>query len=579
MSISQRTAEQFATALGAECQRTMKHLRAPGYPRIYYLSYLLRETRTVHIWGRIGNINQSSDLTSRNMLCDCRVGSYKYDQVSEGGLDDNDAEAESFDYMDMPVGNDRDALKFHAWKLTDARYREAVRAYLSRKSQQITYLDSNGGVPSFRRAKPIQDLKVRPFPLVDIDRWKEFVVASSKVAKSIPQIKNSWVDFRVRDRGRLFVNSEGSRIWDQERVCELDCELWLLTSGGEGIRTRVLHVTPSLDHLPDLNAFRRAIRRRIKLLDGLSEAPTLKSYAGPVLLAPQPAGILIHEVLGHRLEGSRLLSTREGQTFKRDLGKQILPEFISVVDDPTQTQSHGVRAVGSYRYDDEGSPAAPARLVQGGKLVGFMTGRAPVTRAKVGPNGHARSEYHERPISRMGHLIVNSDVRRSHDELRKQFVDQIRRQKVPFGVMILEAEGGETATEAYDFQAFMGSVSLAARVFADGREELIRNVNFVGTPLSALRNIVAAGDTPYCDNGFCGAESGVVPVSTTCPALLLANLELQASDQRKFTQYLLPMPYEKTQPRKSPTPKKKPAAKQPAAKKPAAKKSVPPESR
>ena len=56
---------------------------------------------------------------------------------------------------------------------------------------------------------------------------------------------------------------------------------------------------------------------------------------------------------------------------------------------------------------------------------------------------------------------------------------------------------------------------------------------------------IAAGDTPVCQNGFCGAESGVVPVSTTCPALLLANLELQASDQRTFTQYMLPMPFEK----------------------------------
>jgi hypothetical protein len=116
---------------------------------------------------------------------------------------------------------------------------------------------------------------------------------------------------------------------------------------------------------------------------------------------------------------------------------------------------------------------------------------------------------------------------------------------VPFGIMILDAEGGETATDAYDFQAFMGAISLAVQVWADGRENLVRNVNFVGTPLSALRTVMAVGDTPVCINAWCGAESGVIPVSTSCPAVLLSNLELQASDQRKYTQYVLPMPFEK----------------------------------
>jgi predicted Zn-dependent protease len=545
MSMTRRTAERFADALVQECRRTMKHLKAPGYPRLYYLSYLLRDIRTMQIWGRLGNVNHISDQDSRNLFCDCRVGNYRYDQVWEGGLEDNDSETETYEYMEMPIGNDSDALKYHVWKLTDGRFREAVRNYLRKKSHHITFLDSNGGLASFRRAAPIRDMKVRSFRSVDVPRWKDFVVSGSRVAKSFPQVKNSWVEFRVRDINRLFVNSEGSRVMDQQRICELSCELWLLTKGGEGIRTRIVHVTPDLGDLPDLRSFNREIRRRIQLLDALGQAPTLKSYAGPVLLAPQPAGILIHEVLGHRLEGSRLLSTREGQTFKRDMGKQILPEFLSVVDDPTETRSGGVKAVGSYHYDDEGSPAQAVRLVDRGKLVGFLSGRAPVTRTRLKPNGHARNEYHERPISRMAHLKVEAAGGVPHSELRRLFLEQIRQQKVPFGVMILDAEGGETATEAYDFQAFMGSVALAARVFPDGRQELIRNVNFVGTPLSALRNVIAVGDTPVCQNGFCGAESGIIPVSTTCPAILLANLELQASDQRKYTQYMLPMPFEK----------------------------------
>jgi predicted Zn-dependent protease len=365
------------------------------------------------------------------------------------------------------------------------------------------------------------------------------------VPKRFPEVKNSWVEVRVRDCTRIFVNSEGSQLIDQTRICELSCDLWLLTAKGEGVSTRVVHVTPRLEDLPPLSEFVKQIKRKIALLRQLGAAPTLKSYAGPVLLAPAPAGILFHEVLGHRLEGSRLLSTREGQTFKRDQGKAILPEAFTIYDDPTVERSRGVNVVGQYRYDDEGSPAQRALLVERGKLVGFLSGRAPVSDRRRPGNGHARNECHERPVSRMANLIVEVEGGVSHDELKRRFLAEIRRQKLPFGIMILEAEGGETATDAYDFQAFMGHIGVAVQVWADGRSNPLRGVNFVGTPVTALRNVLAVGDTGYCDNAFCGAESGVIPVSTTCPAVLMGNLELQASDQRKYAQYVLPMPYEK----------------------------------
>lgn len=567
--IDARTIRRFISAMSDECLRNARGLRVPGYPRPYYVSYLLRDVYECHLWGRLGNLNEQSNQSRRHVFCDVRVGSYRFDQVAEGGLDDHDGESEALDHVDMPIGNDTDALKYHLWKLTDVRYREAVRQYLARRSQNISFVDPNEHLSSFRRADPIDNVRFRGFPKVDVNAWKRFVVQSSRVVKRYPEVKNSWVEMRVRDTTRVFVNSEGSRIVDQSRICELSCDLWLLTQEGEGVATRVAHITPSTSALPDLRTFQLQIKERVELLNQLAAAPTIKSYAGPVLLAPGPAGILFHEVLGHRLEGSRLLSTREGQTFKRDLGKRILPESFTVYDDPTLKRSKGVQLVGGYRFDDEGSHAQRAPLIDRGKLVGFLAGRQPVLRGRTfRGNGHARSEYYERPISRMSNLVVEVNNGMSHAELKARFIDEIKKQKVPFGIMVLDGEGGETATDTYDFQAFMGQIALAVQVWADGRENLVRGVNFVGTPLSALRNVIAVGDTQVCENAFCGAESGLIPVSTTCPAMLLRNLELQASDQRKFAQYVLPMPYEKAalsptrrrskKPRK---PKKKPAKK------------------
>jgi hypothetical protein len=131
-----------------------------------------------------------------------------------------------------------------------------------------------------------QVLDFEPFEAIDKAYWRDYIERSSRIVKRFPEVKNSWVDFRVRDVTRLFVNTEGSQIIDQTRVCDLSCDLWLLTEKGEGVATRVIMATPELGTLPDLKTFIAKIKERIRLLQQLAKAPTLKSYVGPVLLAP-----------------------------------------------------------------------------------------------------------------------------------------------------------------------------------------------------------------------------------------------------------------------------------------------------
>ena len=268
----------------------------------------------------------------------------------------------------------------------------------------------------------------------------------------------------------------------------------------------------------------------------------MRSFCGPALLEPVPAGLLLHEALDHRLEGHRLLDAGEGQTFKGALGDLILPDYMHLHDDPTLSTYGGRSLVGHYRYDDEGSPAQDARLIESGCLAGYLTGRAEVLKRHAA-NGHARCRQHQRPISRMGVLIAETDMGHSPEGLKQILLDEISRQGVPFGMRILEATSGETATDAYNFQAFMGEVNLAAKVYPDGREEWVRGVNFVGTPLNAVRGIIATGDRYEVDNAWCGAESGYVPVSTVSPAIVVAELELQSKPDTPYTPYSLPLPW------------------------------------
>jgi hypothetical protein len=67
-------------------------------------------------------------------------------------------------------------------------------------------------------------------------------------------------------------------------------------------------------------------------------------------------------------------------------------------------------------------------------------------------------------------------------------------------------------------------------------------VNFVGTPLQSLSNIVAVGDSSEVDNGFCGAESGLIPITTIAPAVVVSNLELQSKDEELVTPNILKRP-------------------------------------
>ena len=525
-----------------EIGRAMETMRIPGHPHPYYLSTLIRDETSWTIQAKYGSLSTDVCDRKRNAYVDVRVGSYRHDQVRDGGLDDNDKDAESYGYIDLPWGSGADGLQHGLWRLIDARYREAVETLFDKKSHQLTYRDENKHLRSFRQGDPIVDLGWRKLPVVDEDHWRRFVERTSRKIKRYIDIVDSHVEFQADHLCRMFVNSEGSRLIECSTIWSLEAYLWLLSPKGDAFPWNVRYTVTDPAELPDERTFMRAIVRAVDTLGKLSAAPLLNSFSGPALLEPVPAGLLLHEALGHRLEGHRLLASGEGQTFKGALGERVLPSYMHLHDDPTRATHQGCSLVGHYRYDDEGSPARDARLIEAGRLAGYLTGRTEVLKRHSG-NGHARCRLHQRPISRMGVLIAATDESHAPAALKQVLVDEIRRQGVPYGMRILEATSGETATDAYNFQAFMGEVNLAAKVYPDGREQWVRGVNFVGTPLNAVRGILAAGDRYEVDNAWCGAESGYVPVSTISPALVVTELELQSKPDTPYTPYTFPIPW------------------------------------
>lgn len=540
--LPKRNIHELISILRKDCKRVLK-MHAPGFPRPYYCSFLLKDTNWFNTWASSGSTYRRRSDHTRNVYCDIRVGSYRFDQVTDGGLLDNDDERFSYNYIRVPIDDkDHDGLRLGLWRLSEAKFREALSDFSDRKASGLSTVDSNKRFPSFTKAKAVRSIRYKRPQRVDEDRWVRFCKSASKWLSEFKQVSGNYVEFDSSRATQIFVNTEGSVVVQHSQIFSLFANMRKLTKEGIQIEQDVVYHASTLSDLPDMRTFKRACLRKYNRLCELIKARTVHSFSGPVLLYPQPAGLLFHEAIGHRLEGSRLLSSGEGQTFKGHVGRRVIGADVTVRDDPTLKKFEGWSCVGYFDYDDEGIPAQNTLLVENGVLKEFLSTRAGLKPRGHQSNGHARTRKHQRPISRMGVTIVEpGEEAYSLPELKEKLIELIRVQ-VPFGMIVYETTGGETDTTSYDFQAFAGEISYATLVYPSGREEVIKGVDFVGTPLAALGNIVAVGSDLELDNSYCGAESGFLPVSTISPAMLIKNLELQAKDEELVTPYILPKP-------------------------------------
>jgi predicted Zn-dependent protease len=244
------------------------------------------------------------------------------------------------------------------------------------------------------------------------------------------------------------------------------------------------------------------------------------------------------------------------------VGKEILPSFLSVADDPTQTRFGRTWLSGSYEYDDEGQKARRVDLIQDGVLKTFLLSRQPID-GFTASNGHGRAQTSKMPTGRQGNLIVTSTKMESENKLRKQLIEEAKKQGKPYGLYFEDISSGLAVTQRSSPQAFQVIPLVVWRVFVDGRpDELVRGVGIVGTPLAAMKSILATGDRYEVFNGECGAESGTIPVSAVAPAMLVREMETQRQPQGTARPPILPIPGVEAASAAPTAPKNKPAVPQ-----------------
>ncbi len=537
-------------AMAQEGARSMDRLRLAGYDAPYFLSYGMREGRFEEVAGRSGAVTEEASRRDRKLLVDVRVGSYELDS---SGRDDLTAffgpEGQTwFAPREGPLDDAPMALRNALWILTDERYKEALSSWFKRRSRGVYRAELADRGPSFSREPAERHVDPpSPFPF-DRARWRGEVRRLSALVRDHPAIFDATVKVNGEKVVRWFTSSEGSAVLTESSLYGVHLHAIARASDGQLLENSRDFYGRSEGGLPSPVRLDRELRDLLAELELLRAAPALDPYTGPAILAPEAVGVLFHEALGHRLEGERQEDDKEGQTFKGALGRPILPAFLTVVDDPTLAEAGGMSLNGAYAFDDQGVSAQRALLVERGVLRGFLLSRRPV-KPFLRSNGHGRSQGFSPPVARMANLVVSSSRSVPMAELKRMLLAEARRQGKPYGLIIRDITGGSTNTGAFGFQAFKGTPRLAYRVdVTTGREELVRGVELVGTPLTSVAKVVATGDEVRAFNGFCGAESGYVPVSTVAPAALISELELQRVSSANERSPILPPPWSEAPP-------------------------------
>jgi TldD protein len=526
-------------ALQAELDRSMKVLSAQD-PPAYFLGYTVTDTQRAEVSGSNGALLTSTEGRNRWLEVTVRAGSYALDnshKVGERQMQNGGPGAP------VPVDDDAEVLRRAIWLETDKQYRAADEALTKIKTGKEVKVETvEGRAPDFSREEAHTFIGPQVSIAVDRKPWEEKVRAYTKAFRDSTAIINSIVTFTGQAQNAFQVTSEGTQL--QYGQIRYRLELFIQGKAPDGMDIDRYYnfdwVNPG--EAPDDKAVYAAEATMRKELEGLVAAPINDPSVGPALLTGRAAAVFFHEVFGHRAEGHRQKDVAEGQTFAAKVGQRILPDFLSITDDTTMRKLGRQDLLGYYQFDDEGVPAQRVMLVDHGVLKNFEMSRSPLADFPRS-NGHGRRQLGATPVSRQGNLIVQSSKTVTNAELRAMLVELIKTQGKQFGLLIDDIAGGFTFTGRGQPQAFQVLPLVVYKVYADGRpDELVRGVDIVGTPLAALTKIVATGDTPEVFNGYCGAESGSVPVSAASPAILTSELEVQKKESSTDRPPILPPP-------------------------------------
>jgi hypothetical protein len=460
-------------------------------------------------------------------------------------------------------------LRESLWLATDHTYKAAVES-IARKRAALT----NAAAPAekladFSPAPPVQSLSKVPPTKFDEAAWKARIIRHSAIFDAYPEVLASGVEFHFNQDACYYLNTEGTALRYRDDAAWIFARAEGQATDGMVLRDALATPALTLAQVPSEAEMQDSLKVIARNIQTLLQAPVGESFVGPALFEPEAAAQLLAQLLGDNLRTPRKPISDPnrplnvvGSEFEGRNGSRVLPEWIDVVDDPTQTSFQGKPLAGYYPFDFEGVKPQAVPVIQKGVLKSFLITRQPVKNTP-GSNGHARfpSGFGTRGAA-IGNLFVKPAESTPLADLKTRLIQMCKDRDKPYGLLIRKLDfpflgsGAEIQTLQTASANSGGSVRpvsppiLMYRVYPDGREELVRGMRFRGLSTRSLRDILAASTETtvfdYINNGAPLARSGVggyvALTSVISPGLLFDEIEVDQLQNPLQRPALVPPP-------------------------------------
>ncbi|MEG0796156.1 MAG: TldD/PmbA family protein [Odoribacter sp.] len=522
--------------LKTELNQQMKELQKEEYPP-YHMNYRVIDKKVFYISASFGTLIHSNQYRQRHIVPQIRIGNPTFDNFRNRDMGamigrNNISPAQ----LPLDDENSREAIQQSIWYETCNRYKFAVDIYQQALTENSVQIEQEDQAPCFSTA-PVAKYYESPLPdsclPIDLKKWEEKMKIISDIFNKDDKIISGNASFAYVLERRYFINTEGSEVVQNLPYARIMVDGMTKADDGMELPLSLTYFSYIPDSLPDLKKIVAETYQMIDRLLALREAPIVDPFTGPALLSGAATGVFFHEIFGHRIEGQRMKSEKDGQTFKKMVGQQVLPTDLQVYDDPTLLHYAGTDLNGSYKYDDQGVKAERVNVVVNGILKDFLMSRTPIDN-HLSSNGHGRAEGGFDPISRQSNLVIESNAPKTNQKMRQLLLQEIQKQGKEYGYYFTEVTSGFTFTGRESTSAFNVTPLEVYKVYADGRpDQLVRGVNLIGTPLSMFSNIIYAGGESQVFAGMCGAESGQIPVTAIAPMIIVNKVEMQRKAKSK----------------------------------------------
>ena len=499
-------------ALLIELDRSKAQLKMDQVQPPYFIEYRVNDVDDFSAEAAFGALRESQRGHYRVLRAVVRIGDYKQDSFYARG------EGES---TILPLDNDPIALRHQIWLATDDAYKAAGQALAEKQAELKRFTTDANPVDDFAKSQPL--LAVEPIVSLKLDEasWKKTLEDVTNLYRQYPNVQSVTASARFTAVNEYLVNTEGTVTRCGKTTYSVQLSSSAQADDGMRLGRSPAFVVARMEELPSRDALMTDSKNMLDTIVALRQAPIVEEeYRGPVLFSADAADDIVASLIGQNVVGRKPALGRPNRTtgaFATSYKARVLPNFLSVVDDPTLKDFQGKSLVGSYMFDSEGVKAQPVSTIENGTLTNYLIGRQPL-RDFPASNGHGRAAAGMAAGPNLGVLLLKSTEAQSPGDLKKKVIDMVKEQGKPYGYRVETlGQPGNTPRLLY-------------RVYAsDGHEELVRGAVFNELDTRALRTaVIGAGNDPLVSN-----RPGGVPTTVISPSLLFDELEVKRADTSK----------------------------------------------